>query len=100
MLLPPPMRRRAGVRGAAGPDDFERISWDEALDTIAAELGRVIEKYGNEAVFRIYGTGKLGGVVSSRDGVIQAAWIAPVRPWRLVPIVVAILKLGIDNRIS
>ncbi len=56
--------RRVGRRGEGR---FERVSWDEALDTIAAELGRVIEKYGNEAVFRIYGTGNLGGVVSSRD---------------------------------
>jgi hypothetical protein len=30
-------------------------------------LGRIIEQYGNESVFRIYGTGNLGGVVSSRD---------------------------------
>jgi Tat-targeted selenate reductase subunit YnfE len=34
---------------------------------MAAELDRIIKRYGNEAVFRIYGTGNLGGVVSSRD---------------------------------
>jgi anaerobic dimethyl sulfoxide reductase subunit A len=53
--------------GRRGQGRFERISWDEALDTISSELGRIIEQYGNEAVFRIYGTGNLGGVVSSRD---------------------------------
>ena len=53
--------------GKRGGGQFERISWDEALDTIATELGRIIKQYGNESVFRIYGTGNLGGVVSSRD---------------------------------
>lgn len=56
--------KRVGKRGEGL---FERISWDQALDTITAELSRIIAQYGNEAVFRIYGTGNLGGVVSSRD---------------------------------
>lgn len=55
--------KRVGKRGEG---QFERISWDEALDTIASELSRIIESYGNEAVFRIYSTGNIGGVVSSR----------------------------------
>ena len=58
-----PMKRT----GKRGQGRFERITWDEALDTVASELGRIIEQYGNEAVFRLYGTGNLGGVVSSRD---------------------------------
>jgi len=53
--------------GPRGEGKFKRISWDEALDTVAEKLKRVIRTYGNEAVFRIYGTGNLGGVVSSRD---------------------------------
>ena len=56
--------KRVGQRGEG---KFKPISWDEALDTVASKLNRVIESYGNEAVFRIYGTGNLGGVVSSRD---------------------------------
>lgn len=32
--------------GPAGTDDFVRISWDEALDTIAEELVKVREEYG------------------------------------------------------
>jgi len=56
--------RRVGRRGEGR---FERISWARALDTVAAELDRIIEDHGNEAVFRLYGTGNLGGVVSSRD---------------------------------
>ncbi|MGE5141704.1 MAG: molybdopterin-dependent oxidoreductase, partial [Rudaea sp.] len=46
--------KRAGRRGEAR---FERVSWDEALDTIAAQIRRVKEKYGNSALFVPYGTG-------------------------------------------
>ncbi len=44
-----PMKRVAGTK--RGDGQYERISWDEALDTIASEFTRVVETYGNEAVF-------------------------------------------------
>jgi len=56
--------KRVGKRGEGR---FARISWDEALDNISGKLRQVIDTYGNEAVFRIYSTGNLGGVVSARD---------------------------------
>jgi len=46
--------RRTGRRGEGA---FIRISWDEALDRVAAELQRVREVYGNSAIFVPYGTG-------------------------------------------
>lgn len=49
--------KRVGRRGEA---KFERITWDEALDTIAGQLRRVIAAYGNEAVFFPYATGNSG----------------------------------------
>jgi len=43
--------------GARGEGKFERISWDEALDTVADQMRRVKETYGNSALFVPYGTG-------------------------------------------
>jgi len=48
-----PMKRT----GKRGEGKFERISWDEALDKVAGELGRVRKQYGNSALFVPYGTG-------------------------------------------
>jgi len=48
-----PMKRA----GARGEDRWVRISWDEALDTIAAKLLEVKEKYGPEQVAILRGTG-------------------------------------------
>lgn len=33
-----------------GKDEWERISWDEALDYVADEIKRIVETYGNEAI--------------------------------------------------
>lgn len=53
--------KRVGKRGEG---KFERISWDEALDTIADNLKRIIANYGNEAVHVIYATGVAGGNIT------------------------------------
>lgn len=50
--------KRVGKRGEG---KFERISWDEALDTIAGSLKGIVEKYGNEAVYINYSSGIVGG---------------------------------------
>ncbi|MEG0822585.1 MAG: DMSO/selenate family reductase complex A subunit, partial [Burkholderiaceae bacterium] len=46
--------KRVGQRGEG---KFERISWDEALDIVAAKLKGTIEKYGNDAVYYQYASG-------------------------------------------
>jgi len=46
--------KRVGPRGSG---EFEQISWDEALDTVASEITRVKDTYGNGALFVPYGTG-------------------------------------------
>ncbi len=50
-----PLRRKAGV--AKGPlergrehESFERITWDEALDAIAARLAEIRDRYGSESI--------------------------------------------------
>ncbi|TRW43839.1 DMSO/selenate family reductase complex A subunit [Georgenia yuyongxinii] len=62
--LKAPMRRKAGATRGAG--EFEEITWEEAFDTIASELKRVIDTYGNEAVFYHYGSGSTGGNITKR----------------------------------
>ena len=49
--------KRAGKRGE---DKWERITWDEALDTIAKKLLELKEKYGPESV--AFGVGEPKGL--------------------------------------
>ncbi len=46
--------------GAKGEGRFERISWDEALDTIAENLKRASEEYGPESVLPYSYAGTMG----------------------------------------
>ncbi len=69
-----PMKRKHWQPGGSdyhpelrGADEWERISWDEAIDTIASELTRIRDAYGNRAFLAL---GELepklnGGLVGS-----------------------------------
>jgi anaerobic dimethyl sulfoxide reductase subunit A len=48
--------------GRRGEGRFARISWDEALDTLAGELTRVKKAHGNPAIFLATGGGYLAGL--------------------------------------
>jgi len=48
-----PMRRI----GARGSGEFERITWDQALDTVAQEMLRIRQTYGNAAILDASRTG-------------------------------------------
>ncbi len=60
-----PMRRRAGVpKGSLAQgleaEAFERITWDEALDEIAAKLTRIAAEFGPESVLPYSYAGTIG----------------------------------------
>lgn len=56
--------RRIGPKGEA---QFEPISWDEALDTIASAFIRAAQDYGPESVWPYYYAGTMGQI--QRDGI-------------------------------
>ena len=86
-----PMKRVEGTK--RGDGQYEQISWDEALNTIAEKLRYVIDTYGNEAVYNNYATGVsattarpitrlmnlLGGCLGyyGSYSAAQYSWIAP-----------------------
>lgn len=51
--------KRVGKRGEG---KFERITWDEALDTISHHTRRIMQQYGPDAVYLTYATGNAGKV--------------------------------------
>ena len=53
-----PMRRM----GPKGSGQFERISWDEALDTIAERFTAIVKNDGAEALMPLYYLGSMGTV--------------------------------------
>jgi anaerobic dimethyl sulfoxide reductase subunit A len=46
--------KRVGKRGSG---EFQRITWTEALDTVAAQMKRIKSKYGNDAFYSQYASG-------------------------------------------
>ncbi len=60
-----PLRRRSGVpKGPLAPGEestaFERVSWDQALDGIAARLGAIAREHGPESVLPYSYAGTIG----------------------------------------
>ncbi|MCX2643878.1 molybdopterin-dependent oxidoreductase, partial [Klebsiella pneumoniae] len=47
--------------GKRGEGKCVRISWQGALDSLAARPNRVVAQYGNEAVYINYSSGIVGG---------------------------------------
>ncbi|AZN30150.1 twin-arginine translocation signal domain-containing protein [Flaviflexus salsibiostraticola] len=61
--LKKPMKRVPGTK--RGDEQWEEISWEQALDEIAEKMEDIKGRYGNEAFYIQYGTGVLGTVMSS-----------------------------------
>lgn len=62
--LKAPMKR-VGERGSG---EFEEITWDEAFELFAEKLKYTIKTYGNEAVYKQYGSGTWNGLLSTSGG--------------------------------
>jgi len=60
--------KRTGDRGAG---QFARISWDVALDSVARELARVKERYGNQSILYIGYSGNTGTFLHSQLAVFR-----------------------------
>ncbi len=58
-----PMKRSEGSKRGEGK--YEQISWDEAIDTIASELKRIRETYGDEAITIHYASGVSSGLMGN-----------------------------------
>jgi anaerobic selenocysteine-containing dehydrogenase len=56
--------KRVGVKGAG---QFERISWDEALDEVAHKLLEIENDFGPESIWPFYYAGTMGQIM--RDGI-------------------------------
>ncbi len=56
--------KRVGKRGEG---KFERISWEEAVETIASETKRITKKYGPESRFNGQSTAVTGGVFDGKQ---------------------------------
>ena len=53
--------------GPKGSDQFERISWDDALEEIVTRFNQIEAEYGSEAIWPYYYAGTMGLV--NRDGI-------------------------------
>lgn len=58
-----PMKRT----GPRGKGEFQRITWDEALDKVAKELLRVRDTYGPASILYIWGAGDINLVHNTRQ---------------------------------
>ncbi|MBD8063228.1 DMSO/selenate family reductase complex A subunit [Oceanitalea stevensii] len=60
--LKKPMKRKPGTK--RGEEQWEEISWEQALDEITDKMKEIKAQYGNEAFYINYGTGTLGSTMA------------------------------------
>jgi len=53
--------------GERGEGKFKRISWDEALDTVANEIVRVRDTYGPASIYHLTMAGDIGNIHTTRQ---------------------------------
>ena len=64
-----------GDKSLRGRDEWERITWDEALDYVAAELKHTLDTYGNSAILAMHRPNPkkqvIHGLLSKLGGFVQ-----------------------------
>lgn len=60
--LSKPLKRREGTKRGEGK--WDEISWDQALDEIAAKYADLLDQYGPESIHLSYGTGVVSGNIT------------------------------------
>lgn len=63
--------KRVGERGSG---EWEQISWDEALDTIAEQMEKIRDESGNQAFLPLGGTGNWSSLSTGVSGLFAAFW--------------------------
>lgn len=84
--------KRVGPRGSG---EWERISWDEALETIVNKTKELQEKYGPESVVIGQGTSR-----STNDWHMRLNNTLNLRGWCLAPLHVCLSPVIIPNAVS
>lgn len=84
--------KRVGERGSG---EWERITWDEALDTIAENCKRIIAEQGPEAIITGQGTGR-----TSNHWHCRLNSSLGLEGWSLVPTHVCLMPHILPNAIS
>ncbi|SHN64818.1 molybdopterin-dependent oxidoreductase [Desulfitobacterium chlororespirans] len=101
-----PMRRKnwapgGGQKELRGQDEWVKISWEEAFESIAGELKRIKEEHGNRAIFADGGDASktlalFGGYVSNWGTTSRGTWHGTNGPVGIGPSAVE----GINDRID
>ena len=84
-----------------GIDEWERISWDEALDIYASELKKAKEKYGNESILYFNITsleGFLGAVLAKFGGFVDTSSIDSAGTYSLYPAMYGVPMNQVNDR--
>ncbi|AFM00261.1 anaerobic dehydrogenase, typically selenocysteine-containing [Desulfitobacterium dehalogenans ATCC 51507] len=99
-----PMKRKhwqpgGGDKSLRGQDEWERISWDEALAYIADELNRVKKDYGNRSILHIGGWSSritdISRTLGLYGGYCEYWNTNSFGSWAMTPKTVGFMQLGV-----
>lgn len=77
--LKTPLKRKEGTK--RGEEQWEEISWDQALQEITDKMKDIKSKWGNEAIYINYGTGTLGSTMAKSWPPDQTAFARLMNCW-------------------